>query len=433
MRPFDLIKLIFTNLTRSRFRAALSASGVVIGTAAVVILVSLATGVQAYASQGLRSIGPLNQIQVNSRRGGGGMGFFVGLSETNATKLTPKYLEQLARQTEVAAVTPRERLSGVELNYKRFRSGATIFGESMAGLRDFGLTAQSGSLSPGKREVIVGAKVGESFTDPRRAGDNQVAAVNLQGRTLSIRLSRKDANGKTVTRLVQVHVTGVLAEQGGDSDYNVLMPLSDYEELNAWLKGARTNRQQDGYSSATVLARSSENVATLTQKIQSDGLSAFSSQQALDRINGVFNVLQAFVGGIAAITLAIAGTGIANTLITAIYERTREIGLMKAVGATDGQVLTVFLAEAGAIGAIGGAGGLLVGWGFSFAANILVRQFYLSQLTQGGSSPQGDLVVTPLWVFIAGPLLAVGMGMLAGLYPARRAASLDPVEALRSE
>jgi putative ABC transport system permease protein len=107
---------------------------------------------------------------------------------------------------------------------------------------------------------------------------------------------------------------------------------------------------------------------------------------------------------------------------------------MKAVGATDGQVMSVFLGEAAAIGGLGGLGGLAVGWLVSAGVNLIVQQYYLSQLTsQGGSAPSGDVVVTPLWVCIVVPLFATGMGMLAGIYPARRAASLDPVEALRAE
>jgi len=136
------------------------------------------------------------------------------------------------------------------------------------------------------------------------------------------------------------------------------------------------------------------------------------------------------VGGIGVVVFVIAGMGIANTLITAIYERTAEIGLMKAVGATSRQVTLVFLAEAAAIGGGGGLIGLIVGWLLSQLADVLLRQTVSSQLSGAGVA---SYIATPLWLFAVAPLFAAGVGILAGLYPARRAAALDPVVALRYE
>jgi putative ABC transport system permease protein len=205
--------------------------------------------------------------------------------------------------------------------------------------------------------------------------------------------------------------------------------------LNTWVNGGtRANRSKDGYGEAIVLATNADEVTGITEDLQDEGFIAFSSQQILSEINKTFAILQAFVAGIGLVTLTIAGTGIANTLITAIYERTNEIGLMKAVGATDEQVMGVFLAEAGAIGALGGVGGVTIGVAVCFGVNILIQQYYLQQLAaQGGSAGNGDIVVTPLWLFIIAPVFAAFIGVLAGIYPARRAAALDPVVALRSE
>jgi putative ABC transport system permease protein len=438
MRPVDLIRLVWTNLRRARFRAALSASGVVIGTAAVVILISLASGVQAFATKDLASIGPLNEINVISLAGdgggGGGMIFIRGVSNSEVSKLTPRYLQALAGRDDVAAIMPRQRLFiQSSLKYKQFVSGASIAGVDARALADINPPLASGDLAPGRWEVVIGAKVGESFTDPRRTNNVRVEAIDLQGKTLTLTLTRQTAEG-AMKRTVRLRVAGVLAPRGGDYDYGVYIRMADYDELRMWETGKRPNRAKDGYSEAVVLARSADDVEAITQQLQDDGFIAFSSQQILGQINRFFGILQAFVGAVGAVTLAIAGTGIANTMITAIYERTREIGLMKALGATDEQVMGVFLAEAAAIGGLGGVGGLSLGWLFSQAINLLAQQFYLPQLAaQGGSALSGDLIVTPAWVFVVIPMFAMGMGVLAGIYPARRAAMLDPVVALRAE
>lgn len=444
MNIIDLFRLILTNLSRSRVRAGLSASGVVIGTAAIVILISLATGVQAYTTRNLSSIGPLNEVTVISLGGGGGGGVFVsvkvggsggGPDLSNLPKLTPKFLNSLRRRDDVSTVMARQSLQG-QIKHKQWSStSSSIYGVDAAALTQFDLPLDSGDIDLDRWQVVVGAKVGETFYDPRESRSDTLPAIDLQDKTLTITVSKTNDDGETTTRTVRLRVVGVLAPRGGDTDYAVYMRMADYEELNTWMSGGeRANRSKDGYGSAVVLARSADDVEAITKYLQDEGFIAFSSQQILKEISGTFAILQAFVAGIGLITLTIAGTGIANTLITAIYERTNEIGLMKAVGATDNQVMTVFLAEAGAIGGLGGLGGLIVGWAVSLGVNLIVQQYYLQQMAaEGGAAASGDIVVTPLWLFIVAPTFAVIIGVLAGIYPARRAASLDPVVALRSE
>jgi putative ABC transport system permease protein len=444
---FDHLERLLQNLNRARVRTALSASGVVIGTAAVVILITLATSVQSFTTQNLSSIGPLNEVSVISLSGGGGGGggggvkiFRVSVEGSDSgpsdqPKLTPHYLAEIAAREDVKAVMPRARLDTQALKYKQYASKSNnVYGVQSTALAAFEIPLTTGSLEPGRWQVVVGAKVGESFYDPREPRSSTIDKVDLQDKVIVIQLSKTDSEGHQTTRTVRLTVVGVMAPRGGDSDYAIYMPMTDFEELNAWQNGGtRPNWRKDGYGEAVVLAKEAQDVGALTKLIQDDGFIAFSSQQILDEINKTFGILQAFVGGIGLITLTIAGTGIANTLITAIYERTNEIGLMKAVGATDGQVMGVFLAEAGAIGGLGGVGGLLVGLIVAIGLNVIAKQYFAQQLAaQGGNAPS-SIIVTPLWLFIVAPVFATLMGVLAGIYPARRAAALDPVVALRSE
>ena len=150
----------------------------------------------------------------------------------------------------------------------------------------------------------------------------------------------------------------------------------------------------------------------------------------MGQVNLVFLIVQAILGGIGAIALVVAGFGIANTMIMAIYERTAEIGLMKAVGARNRDVMSVFLGEAGAIGLLGGVLGVTVGAALSQLINV-IGLAYLSAQT-GGEGPE-TLVHTPLWLVAFSIGFATLAGLLSGIYPAMRAATLRPVSALKYE
>jgi putative ABC transport system permease protein len=153
-------------------------------------------------------------------------------------------------------------------------------------------------------------------------------------------------------------------------------------------------------------------------------------------INSFFGILQAILGGIGAIALLVAALGIVNTLSMAILERTREIGLMKAVGARNRDVMVIFLGEAACIGLLGGVIGAGLGWALSSAADVVIRSL-VQQSSNGGGGffGPGDsaVVYTPLWLPIFAIAFATVIGLVSGVYPALRAATLDPLRALKYE
>ena len=151
-------------------------------------------------------------------------------------------------------------------------------------------------------------------------------------------------------------------------------------------------------------------------------------------INGFFVVLQVVFGGVGAIALLVAAIGIANTMAMAILERTREIGLMKAIGATNRDVLSVFLGEAAGIGFVGGIGGVAIGWAASQVLNVLAVAYFTGQAAQGGGPPPpSTAVVTPFWLPMCVMVFATFVGLVSGVYPALQAARYEPVKALKYE
>ena len=172
----------------------------------------------------------------------------------------------------------------------------------------------------------------------------------------------------------------------------------------------------------------------VTEAINELGFMASSAQTYVESINSYYVILQVIFGCIGAIALLVAAIGIANTMTMAILERTREIGLMKALGASNRDILNIFLGEAAGIGFLGGLGGVLLGWAGSKLLNIAaVTYFAQKAVEEGGSSVPTTIASTPAWLPFFTLAFAVLVGVLSGLFPALRAAAMEPVVALKYE
>lgn len=439
MRFVELLRLVKNNLLRMKFRVLMTSAGVFIGTTAIILLLSMGAGLQRFVLESFGQLGDLTELEVTAPGGS----FFVGTGgaviETPGRAevvLNNQAIEQLRQIPGVVAVTPLDQVQGGStLTLNRLTGFAAVYGIDTLALRQFDFDVQSGTAdSLGPWQAVVGAQVSSNFMDPR-TGQPARDGLNLQGQTVQLTLTRFSSDGEMSERTVRLRVVGVLTESGGRRDFAVYIPLNNVEDLNAWISGSRPNPGRDGYQQALVKVASANQAAAVEQAITRQGFFVFSMQSVLRSINTTFLVIQLVVGGIGALALLVAAFGIANTMIMSIYERVREIGLMKAVGATNRDVMLIFLAEAGAIGMIGGIGGVIVGAGLSQVLGAIGRQYLLSQVARGGGGEQiiSSPIYTPWWL----PLFAIGfatlVGIVSGLYPALRAIRLDPIAALRYE
>jgi putative ABC transport system permease protein len=169
-------------------------------------------------------------------------------------------------------------------------------------------------------------------------------------------------------------------------------------------------------------------VESVEDAIKKMGFTTFSILDASNSLRQVFRVLYAFLGIFGSLALTVASIGIVNTLVMAILERRREIGIMKAIGASDSDVRKLFFAEAGAMGILGGIVGVVLGWAIGQIINFGVNIYLKSQ-----SVPPEHFWSVPLWLVVFSILFAFIVSLVSGLYPAGRAAKLDPVQALRYE
>jgi putative ABC transport system permease protein len=448
MKLLDTVRLIFGNLNRRKGRVAMTAVGVVIGTAAVVILVSLAIGLQKNANEQLYGIGDLTQIQVSPAYGegmvvysggggggGGGSKGVTGSSPQTPKLLTNRALDDLRAIPGVLAVIPRDyMMGGLTIKYHRLEAGANIIGIGTDDLSGLGMEATQGGVELARGTVIIGPNVASNFYDPnQRPGQQAPDVPDLYDQQLTLVFIKYDQNGNEIRKTLSYRVAGVLAQTQGESDWSIYMRLDELKALNEWAMGRRINYNKDGYSQVIVKVDNVDHVLDINDQITAMGFQAYTPQSFVKGINNFYLVLQVIFGGVGAIALLVAAIGIANTMAMAILERTREIGLMKAVGATNRDVLSIFLGEAAGIGFLGGLGGVLIGWLAGQGINVIALVYLAQQSASQGGIPPSVAVSTPAWLPIFALVFATLIGLVSGLYPALRAATLVPVQALKYE
>lgn len=436
MRVPDLISLILDNLGRRKARVAMTAIGVVIGVAAVITLVSLGFGLQQSATSNLWGISELSTVRVYpgypQSTGNGPMEF----NEDQIKKLNNEAIAQIKAVSGVKQVITSESLQGgMELKFDQLQGWGNMTGLNVDDLAEINLVAVEGTTKIERGKVVIGSFVPRNFY-PANPRPNQVQETpELFGKTLRMDLMKWTQEGITVRKTIRLEVAGTLKETKGEADGNIYVNQADLTAWNEWMMGRRTDRNKEGYQSLMVLVNDPQEAVAVAQEITDLGYQAWTPQSMVQGINSFFGTMQIIFGGVGAIALLVAAIGIANTMTMAILERTREIGIMKAIGATNNNILSIFLGEAGGIGLIGGLGGVLL----SYALGGVINTFAGSYLaTQGGGGGMGMMggsiaVVTPWWLPFFSLVFATIVGLISGLYPALGAATMIPVDALKYE
>ncbi len=447
MRFVDVMTLALGNLTRTKLRVAMSAAGVLIGTAAVVLLVSLGAGLQRSAVESLSTLGDLTLLRVIGRSQFVGPGFGT---QVEIPRLTGETIADIQQMPGVVAVTPLVQLNGPPARMRVANREAMVIvqGVDARAFSRMNFEVQEGGIHLGRGQVVVGAMVPQLLRAPvpgertRRLPAQSRETIRLRGRTVELvfeifpREVQPGVPVKPRTHVVRVRVAGVLKPAGGDLDQAIFMDLQEVRRLSQRLTGRAPDWRREGYPLLLIKAVDVERAAQVEQQLTRRGFMVFSARAAMQGVRTFFLIVQGLLGGLGGIALLVAAFGIANTMVMAIYERTREIGLLKAMGATNRDILLLFLAESGAIGLLGGIAGNVVGWVAGQVADLVVGAFIARQtIMQSGTTdiPEISFIHTPVWLILFALGFSILVGVMAGLYPAMRAANLDPVQALRYE
>jgi putative ABC transport system permease protein len=438
MKFLDLLLFIYENLRRQKGRVLLTSLGVTVGSAAIILLVALVSGLQENATSQFASNKDLTQITVNSGfgrfSGGGGGPVRTDSSTSTQLSITNDVVKSFLAMEYVKNAFPTQSLQGgAALTYQRYTGRASITGIEVDDLSQLGYTAAEGSLALGSGDVVIGAEVPNNFYRANYSGSDASLTSSLLNKTLQLTLS-KMSNGSTTKKVFRLHVTGILEARSSQADYALYIPMNDADAITTWQNGKRVDHDSDSYSGVIIAVDDSNHVTAVADAITTLGYQASTPQSFLENVNALFTVLQLVFGGVGAITLLVAAIGIANTMTMAILERTREIGLLKALGASNQDVLKLFLGESAGIGLLGGVGGITIGVGLGAVINAIAIPYLQSQAsTSGTTSTITNAVNIPWYLPVFALVFSSVIGTLSGLYPSLRAASLPPVIALRNE
>ncbi|MFZ0773848.1 MAG: FtsX-like permease family protein [Candidatus Sulfotelmatobacter sp.] len=469
MKLPDLAELAVRNLRESVLRNSLTTIGISVGVASLVAMLSLGIGLQQLASRRLMKSGLFDTVVVTSRRD---LRNFGREEERNAPAPgESRILEESTRLEiehlpNVLEAYPDIRFI-TELRYEDKPHLTMVAALPSSAQSNDAFEALQGhffSSATAPEVVIQKAFAEELLGKTPKAGldETNVAelAAPLLGKELTMRYAQRETppaapspaanNGSAtgdqglagaaysvVSREQKLKIVGLAdldpESMRGPTRARVFLPLKLAESLHVMQPTdlreiSRTASDQPVYSSVSVRVKNPAQIRAVEDAVKKMGFNTFSILDATRSLQQFFAVLDLFLGIFGSLALAVASIGIVNTLVMAILERRREIGIMKAIGASDGDVKKLFFAEAGAMGILGGIVGVALGWAIGQAINLGTNVYLKRQ-----SLPPEHFWSVPLWLVGAAIVFAFVVSLLSGLYPAGRAARLDPVQALRYE
>ncbi len=445
MNNWDLISLCGRNLLRRRTRTLLAIMGVVVGTCAIVVMLSIGFGLSASFQEQIESYGNLHLVNV--RTGGGGMGSNASGDKKPAV-LDNKTISEIERIEGVDAASPTisEYLT---LVIGKYIAQSEVIGIRPEVMQKFGYDVEDGRLlqQGDKYAVVFGNQVPTWFYNPKKTqdyswgGEPQVDVLtNKLMITGDYEYGQKRQSSPDEEKIIypeyKAKGVGILANPNDESAWSAYMSLEGLEQIQKDLKKARkenTGFQTKGYEQVMVYVGNINDVEAVSETIRGMGFQTDSLNDWLKSMQDTARMIQGILGGIGAISLLVAALGITNTMIMSIYERTKEIGVMKVIGANLRDIKRMFLLEAAMIGFLGGITGLALSYILSLLMNTVLLGAMSSVLGSIGGGMGSTVSIIPWWVAVGSLIFSTSIGVLSGYHPARRAMNLSALESLKNE
>lgn len=486
MRFIDYIRMALRNITRQKLRSALTIFAIVIGATSVTIMLTIVFSAKGFITSQFEQNGTFQQVLVSPQTdiswGSGSGGPNCNSSDPTCVKLTDSLVTKMAQTPHVIGIARQTRVNNFDglfygstklrLNQiTAYDSNGIIVNNMLAG-RDIQTSDGQGVLTVtsdyadalGYKKNYAGL-IGKTVSlhtqgyysgvgsDPlaqynymqqqcRNLGPGQNCSpppVEISGKIVGIANANGPAGGDSYT--VRVPLTWARGMEENQS-YQVSPAAQQQANNYCQTHPGPCNPVQpqptltvtdelalNGYTDLVVKVDQSSNAATVAKSIRTQfKVGAADAETAIKQQLSIFNVLGIILGGLGGIALVVAAVGVINTMIMSILERTREIGVMRAVGAKRSTISRLFTFEASLLGLMGGIVGVMIGYSLTLVGNPI-----LNHQLKGNGLTTNNILSLPSWLIASVLVGTTIIGMLAGLYPAHKAAKLDPVEALRYE
>ena len=471
MRWIDLLRMSSNSLKRRKLRTFLTVLGVVIGTASIVVMISLGLGLQETMYQEIEQSGGVTSLTVTGKDSMyGDMYMSDGSNSEEATKYTTDaVVEQIKQLEHVTDVQPVLEISAL-LKKNGYVGYCPLTGMTEEGLKNLNIKLAPGGRLPkagsSELELVIGNNVITNFSEESTGKmyweTGVLPEIDLANESLFLILDEQayysaqspsmgtsdpagegDANSQQNSgppKKYVVHASGIV--EGDIDTYNAhsYVVYCDLNTLKTMLKKEFRGRAIPGqpttksgkpykdfvYTSLKVKADNIDNVDALSTEIRNMGFQVSTNVEYMNSMKKQFAMVQAVLGGIGAVSLFVAAIGIANTMMMSIYERTKEIGVIKVLGCSLRNIKQMFLLEAAFIGFIGGLIGNVLSYLLSFVINAVVAG-------SGALGMEGNISYIPFWLAAASMIFAVFVGMAAGYFLALRAMRLSPLAAIHNE
>ncbi len=462
MTNFDILKMTLKNLTKRKLRTALTILSVVIGASSIIIMVSLGVALDESFDKQIKQMGNITNIEVNA-------------SYNGKTGITSDNINQFKKIEGVQVVTPMVRSDlRILINGDKYVGTFSVIGIDPAASDLLGYTAIEGrglnAEDSGTYNLIANPLIAYGF-DKKGKGQpyskfiyseeevtpdmQKIDILNQKVTITTDRLygvSRKyigngsDTNKNLKHKTYKANIVGIANKPQLYDDNYIIVPLDtlekikkDIEKVNSNNSGSPSNTQT-GYQSVIVKCESIDKVQEVMDKLKDIGeFNVYSPIEFITASQKTYSSIQILLGAIGGISLFIAAIGITNTMVMAIYERTREIGIMKVIGARVLDIKKLFLLESILIGFLGGAVGVIFSYLISFGLNK-GAPFIMELMGIGGGigiAPIGEETLKissiPLWLSVTSLIFASFIGLMAVYFPARRAVKIESLKAIKSE
>lgn len=415
MRFIDSLKFALNNLTTRGLRSWLTIIGVIIGVASIIAIVSVGQGMQNVISSQLGALGsdqvyimPGSSMESQMMSRGG---FAKEPGDIGETDL------KIIKSVEGVLAAAPDLMGFVNVEYKNQKAHVYLIGsdENWKTVREASFGIESGRFltSNDRGVVVLGNKLAhEAFDDEIYVG-SQLKIENKTYRVIGVLNEFGGLGGSNEDNSVYMTLDDARPYSGG-------LGVKDYYAIEVKVEQGRTDE----------IAQKIEERLMASRHVTEETIdfSVYTPKMLMEMVMSILGTINLFLYGIAAISLVVGAVGIANTMFTSVTERTRQIGILKALGMTRKDIMNLFLVESALIGLVGGILGLLIGFIISGIIGQ-IASIFLANTRIGGASL---VSISPALIIFA-IVFSISIGILSGIFPARRAAKLQPVEALRYE